>query len=80
MTAEFFPRITRMIGSYRPTYQYQAEIEKAKSAIDCHTVSIAYLNATIMEKQKALQKREKLLEKAFKRLEIAERLLSEQNS
>jgi len=69
-----------MIGSYRFTDPYQIEVKKAKSAIETHTRNIAHLNATIMQKQKSIEKREKLLEIARKRLEIAERLLSEQNS
>ena len=66
-----------MSGSYHFTHPYQIEIEKAQSAIDHHTLNIAYLNADILKKQKSLQRRQKLLEKAKKRLETAKRLLSE---
>lgn len=66
-----------MIGSYRFTDPYQIEVQKAKSAVETHTRNIAHLNATIIQKQKCIQKREKLLEIAKKRLEFAQNKLHE---
>jgi multidrug resistance efflux pump len=66
-----------MNNSYRFTDPYQIEVQKAKSAIETHTRNIAYLNATIIKKQKSIQKREKLLEIARKRLEFAKEKIQE---
>ena len=56
------------------------EIMEAKSAIEVHTRNIGFQTLTINKTTALLHRSETLLQYAKERLEIAERLLSEQNS